>query len=75
MPPVPDSQEKLSTGTHHKLELNSLVWFQLCQLCPVLACCVAQGHAAALLPLTRLPVAHFASHIHRIHIEGPAEVQ
>lgn len=30
----PHSQEKLCTGTHHKLELNSLVWFQLCPALP-----------------------------------------
>lgn len=30
----PHSQEKRSTGTHHKLELSSLVWFQLCPALP-----------------------------------------
>lgn len=53
----PYSQAKRFTGIRHKLELNPSVSFQLC---PVLTCFVAVGHAAALLPLTRLYVADAA---------------
>lgn len=42
---------------------------------PVLACFVALGHAAALLPLTHLYEAELLPHILVIHIEGSAEVQ
>lgn len=57
----PYSQAKRFTGTHHKLELNPCVLFQLC---PVLTCFVALGPAAALLPLTHLYAADAAcSHL------------
>lgn len=53
----PYSQKKCFSGTHPKPDLNPSVAFQLC---PVLTCFVALGHAAALLPLTHLYAADAA---------------
>lgn len=47
----PYSQAKRFAGTRQSLERSPSVQFQLCQ---VLTCFVALGHAAALLPLTHL---------------------
>lgn len=47
----PYSRAKRFAGTRQSLERNPSVQSQLCQ---VLACFVALGHAAALLPLTHL---------------------